>query len=142
MSGPISQQRCGREDRDSPSTEEGQTMKDLRSRCAVVTGGAGGIGYSMAEACSAEGMCVAVAGSAGDRWGAAADQLRRQGCDAEGFPVDVTDEESVNDLRDAVMNRFGDVGVLCNNAGVTVWQQPFLDSAQADWDFVFGVNVF
>jgi NAD(P)-dependent dehydrogenase (short-subunit alcohol dehydrogenase family) len=117
-------------------------MEHLADRCAVVTGGAGGIGYSMARAFGAAGMKVAIADIDADRCDTAARDLRSEGFEAEGFAVDVTKQESMNALCRAVMFRFGDVGVLCNNAGVTILHQPFLDSAPDDWEFVFSVNVF
>jgi NAD(P)-dependent dehydrogenase (short-subunit alcohol dehydrogenase family) len=117
-------------------------MEALAGRTAVVTGSAGGIGFSIAEAFGDEGMNVAIADLDPARGAEAASRLRARGVDARSFWVDVGDERSVDQLRDDVLSAFGDVGVLCNNAGVSILHQRFLDSTPADWEFVFGVNVF
>jgi NAD(P)-dependent dehydrogenase (short-subunit alcohol dehydrogenase family) len=117
-------------------------MEDLAGRCAVITGAAGGIGYSIAEALGQEGMRLALADIDEARIEGAAAQLRDRGYDARGFTVDVSDQSSMDALRDQIAIDYGDVGVLCNNAGVSILHQPFLDSSPDDWSFVFGVNVF
>jgi NAD(P)-dependent dehydrogenase (short-subunit alcohol dehydrogenase family) len=116
-------------------------MKNLAGRAVVITGGAGGIGLSMARAFGREQMHVAIAEIDGERGEAAAELLRNEGLDASSFEVDVTDGGSTDALLQAVLERYGEVGVLCNNAGVTILHQPFLDSTPEDWNFIFRVNV-
>jgi NAD(P)-dependent dehydrogenase (short-subunit alcohol dehydrogenase family) len=117
-------------------------VESLEGRTGVVTGSAGGIGFAIAEALGACGMNVAVADIDEDGAAQAAAALRDQGIDARSFRVDVSDEASVDRLRDDVLRAFGDVGVLCNNAGVSILHTRFLELTAADWDFVFHVNVF
>ena len=88
----------------------------LQDRVAVVTGAAQGIGYSIAERFLAEGATVVVADLDGD---AARDAAQALGRGAEGLPVDVVDEASVEALVDGVVDRHGRMDVLVNNAGIT-----------------------
>ena len=132
-------------------------MEDLAGRVAVVTGGASGIGYAMAERFLAEGMSVmladveeaalkdalgtlgdtasdtsgvAVAGSDADFASnavaangslanqAAGNSATTQTPRLDGILCDVRKWEDVAALRDAALDRFGKVHVVCNNAGV------------------------
>src|SRR5262245_59377067 len=54
--------------------------------------------------------------------------------------VDVAELDSVGALADAAYDAFGAVHVLCNNAGVLRFK-PLPDAVEADWDWVFAVNV-
>jgi NAD(P)-dependent dehydrogenase (short-subunit alcohol dehydrogenase family) len=116
-------------------------MEELEGRTAVVTGAAGGIGYGIAAAAAAAGMAVALADIDGERVAEAAARLAEGGATAEGFAVDVSDPASVDQLRDAVMARFGQVDLLCNNAGVGL-RKPLIDTSADDWQWVFSINVF
>jgi 2-hydroxycyclohexanecarboxyl-CoA dehydrogenase len=117
-------------------------MDQFEGRCAVVTGGASGIGLAMATAFAAEGMRVVIADRDDETAAGAADQLASSsGADVMAAHVDVADPDSVETLRQAVSERFGPVHVLCNNAGVAA-RRPLVESTPADWEWIFGVNVF
>jgi NAD(P)-dependent dehydrogenase (short-subunit alcohol dehydrogenase family) len=116
-------------------------MKDLRDRVAVITGGASGIGYAMAERFAAEGMRVAVA----DVDGAAAEQAAEllqesSGGEAVGLAVDVRRAESVEVLAAAVYERWGATDVLCNNAGVQMPGRAW-EFTPEEWEWLLGVNL-
>jgi NAD(P)-dependent dehydrogenase (short-subunit alcohol dehydrogenase family) len=109
--------------------------------CAVVTGGASGIGLAMAGAFAAEGMRVVVADRDDRAARGAAERLEARGAEVMAAHVDVADPTSMTVLRDAVYERFGPVHVLCNNAGVAA-RRPLVESTPEDWEWIFGVNVF
>jgi NAD(P)-dependent dehydrogenase (short-subunit alcohol dehydrogenase family) len=115
-------------------------MEELSGKVAVVTGAASGIGLALVRAFVADGMKVVMADiEAGPLEQAAADLP--DGTEALTVVCDVSDGDQVDALRDAAVDRFGTVHVVCNNAGVAgggpIWAQ-----SRADWDWVLGVNLF
>jgi NAD(P)-dependent dehydrogenase (short-subunit alcohol dehydrogenase family) len=117
-------------------------MDELRGKVAVVTGGASGIGYALCELFAREGMQVVMSDVAADRLDTAARQLEdTSGARVLDVAADVMRWEDVDQLETRVVERFGAVHVLCNNAGVQrdgyVWEFS-LD----DWRWVLGVNLW
>jgi NADP-dependent 3-hydroxy acid dehydrogenase YdfG len=106
---------------------------DMRTRTAVVTGASSGIGAATARHLAAEGFHVYCAARRFDRVKELAEEIA-------GTPVecDVTDEESVAGLADAVGDR---LDVLVNNAGGAFGSQPVAEAVSDDWRAMFEVNV-
>jgi NAD(P)-dependent dehydrogenase (short-subunit alcohol dehydrogenase family) len=117
-------------------------MERIDGRVAVVTGAASGIGRGMADAFVAAGMKVVLADVQEDALEHAAKELLDAGADALAVPTDVADPDAVTRLRDAALDRFGAVHVLCNNAGVGPPGGLVWESTPNDWRWTFGVNVF
>lgn len=93
-------------------------MALLAGRTAVVTGGAQGLGYAIAEVFIAEGARVVLGDLDLERTRAAADALG--GADvARAVRCDVTSTADVDGLVDAAMAEFGSLDVMVNNAGIT-----------------------
>lgn len=92
-------------------------MSELANQVAVVTGGNGGIGKGIALALADEGCRVAICGRNADKLDNANCELLARGADVLSVQTDVADENSVQSLFDAVMDRFGRVDILVNNAG-------------------------
>src|SRR5262249_39260658 len=95
-------------------------MREFRTRVAVVTGAASGIGRAMAGRFAAEGMRVVLADIEQGPLDQAAGQLRDDGAAVIGIRTDVSRPEDVQALADAAVAEFGAVHVLCNNAGVGI----------------------
>jgi len=94
-------------------------MKQREPNVVIVTGAAGGIGYAIAEAFAREEDIPVLADLNESEAEAAAGRLRdAYGVDAAAFRLDVTDPESVRGLVDRVMERWGKVDVIVNNAGL------------------------
>lgn len=88
-------------------------------RYAMVTGGAGGIGFCTAEAlCEAGAAGVALADRDGARVGELAEKLRSDGYKVEAVTIDVTDSQAVTATADKLNKEFGPVDILIANAGI------------------------
>ena len=88
----------------------------LKECVAIVTGGAGKLGGQMADALAEAGAHIVVASRNLDKCRAKAEALSAAHAEAWPVAVDVTDEESVRRMIDAVMERFGRIDILVNNA--------------------------
>lgn len=117
-------------------------MKELAGKVVVVTGGGGGIGRAMGERFGREGMKVVLADFDPRQLDDAVDGLRARFPDVAGVVADVTSRASVESLRDAALERFGAVHVLCNNAGVAntgvgqIWEHE-----DPDWRWSIDVHL-
>lgn len=93
---------------------------ELAGKVAFITGGGGGIGAGIAEAFVEKGAKVVIADIAFDR---AEAEAAKYGGDALALPIDVTTLDSWSSAREAALARFGQVDVLCNNAGISIdWE--------------------
>ena len=112
-----------------------------KSNVAVITGGASGIGLAAAKHFARAGMSVAIADLSGDRLAEAASELKSISGEENVLAVetDVAQKDSLEALERTVIQRFGRVHVLMNNAGIGPETSIF--SAQADWDNILGVNL-
>lgn len=90
----------------------------LDGRVAVVTGATSELGLAIARALGAAGGRIALASRRLDELEARCAELRDDGIDAAAFRVDVSDHESCTVATDLIIDRFGGVDVLVNNAGV------------------------
>jgi NAD(P)-dependent dehydrogenase (short-subunit alcohol dehydrogenase family) len=116
-------------------------MTELTGQVAIVTGGAAGIGREIAAALGDAGARVVVADIAGAE--KTAESLVESGVDAFGLALDVSSEDDTARLADAVVDRFGRIDVLVNNAGLftSLVPGPLTDISVADWRRVMDVNV-
>jgi NAD(P)-dependent dehydrogenase (short-subunit alcohol dehydrogenase family) len=114
-------------------------MEELSGRCAVVTGGGGLIGRGLSMAFGRAGMNVVVADIDADAAAATADEVSALGVRALSVSTDVTDPESVETLADRSYSYFGQVNVLCNNAGAVI-RKPFIELTRSDWERVLSVQ--
>ncbi|MFA5884834.1 MAG: SDR family NAD(P)-dependent oxidoreductase [Acidimicrobiia bacterium] len=118
-------------------------MKDLNGKVAVITGGGGGIGKAMGARFAQEGMKIVLSDVHQPALDAAVDELRGNGADVIGVITDVSKLESVEALRDATIDHFGTVHVVCNNAGVAsgahgqLWEHEI-----NDWRYAMSVHVY
>jgi NAD(P)-dependent dehydrogenase (short-subunit alcohol dehydrogenase family) len=93
-------------------------MGTLSGKTVVVTGGATGIGFAVAQRACEQGAKVVLAGRDGDRGNAAADALRSRGGEARFVTVDVTDDDQVAALASQAAEDRGAIDVWFNNAGI------------------------
>ena len=125
-------------------------MREFSGKTAVVTGAASGMGLAFARRFAAEGMNVVLADIEQDALDAQVQQLQQEERNVLGVTVNTMRREALEDLRDRTIAEFGNIHILCNNAGVTsredaglgagnglrtVWEVP-----DSTWDWVMGVN--
>lgn len=119
-------------------------MKDmfkLDGKIAIVTGGAGGIGEALAMGLGTQGATVVVS----SRNQAAIEKVAGEisaasGNEAMAVVSDVTDEQSVKNLIDTVIDKYGKLDILVNAMGLNV-KHDALEYPMEDWDKLFEVNV-
>ena len=93
---------------------------DLTGRTAIITGGSRGLGEAMAKALSEAGAKIALVARDSKRLAQVRDAIVEKGGTAEVFTADVTQEEQVARITEAVTQRFGAPQILINNAGINI----------------------
>ena len=91
---------------------------DLDGAVAVLTGAGSGVGRATALSLAGRGTRVAVSDLDGDRAEETASLVAADGGEAVGVPVDVANQDDLEELRDRCLERFGRVDVVVNNVGV------------------------
>ena len=115
-------------------------MRKLAGKTAFVTGGASGIGFALGRAFAETGMKVMLADIEADALEAATQSLHNFGPDVRGVTCDVADPASVERAAKASYEAFGNVHVVCNNAGVAAGA-GIDDISLEDWRWVLEVNL-
>jgi NAD(P)-dependent dehydrogenase (short-subunit alcohol dehydrogenase family) len=115
-------------------------MEQVTGKVAFITGGASGIGLGMARAFLDAGMRVAIGDLRRDHLENAAKQLSANENALLRVEVDVTDRGAMQRAADKVVEVFGKVHVLCNNAGIGVLG-GIKEARYADWDWILDVNL-
>jgi NAD(P)-dependent dehydrogenase (short-subunit alcohol dehydrogenase family) len=113
---------------------------DLDGKVAVVTGGGRGLGQAVACALAEAGADVALLARSAEELAATARMIEEMGRRVLTLPTDVTQETAVEEAAEAVVEAFGRVDVLVNNAGVA-HVAPLLELTLADLRKVLDVNV-
>src|SRR5437879_55805 len=125
-------------------------MDSLESKVAVITGAASGIGLGMAREFGHEGMRVVLSDVSEEHLNNAVTKLQSDGIECFGQIADVRSAEAVESLAQAAVDTYGQVHVICNNAGAGVfgrqWELSEQDWAGAIdiclWGVIHGVRAF
>jgi NAD(P)-dependent dehydrogenase (short-subunit alcohol dehydrogenase family) len=113
----------------------------LAGRIVLVTGSSRGIGAEVAVKAAAEGAIVAVHyNQSAEAAEATLARVRSHGREVEGFAADIRDGRQAEDLVARVIDRFGRIDGLVNNAGRTL-VGPFLEIDPADWDDILRTDL-
>ncbi len=115
-------------------------MQRFQDKTVIVTGGGGGIGGATSRRFAQDGARVAVFDMNLEAAEAVAAQIRADGGQAQAFRCDITYRPGVDAAVAAVVERFGPVDVLVNNAGWDVFK-PFTKTEPAQWDKLIAINL-
>jgi 3-oxoacyl-[acyl-carrier protein] reductase len=115
--------------------------RDLTGKVAIVTGGNRGIGRAISLELAQKGVSVAVNfNSNADSANAVVEEIRQASGKAIPIQAQVSDPKAVRGMVDTVVDNFGGVDYLINNAGI-MGETQFLKIAESDWDRVLAVNL-
>ena len=114
-------------------------MYQLKDKVVIVTGAGGGLGKAFAKAFASEGAKVAIA----DINKEGAEQTAKEIAGSMAIEVNVTSEASVKAMAEKVMEKFGRIDVLVNNAAIYagIQRKPFYELSEKEWDLVMNVNL-
>lgn len=114
----------------------------LKDKVCIITGAGGGMGKVAAEMFSKEGAKVAVFERDQKAGKQVVDQINQDGGEASFFEVDIIDEDAVKNAVEGVVEEYGRIDVLYNNAGVMPEaDNSVINTEQAVWDLVMNINV-
>ena len=113
-------------------------MKNIEGKVAFITGGANGAGFGMAQVFSKNGMKVVIADIRQDRLDQAIIHFSNHS-NVHAIRLDVADREAFARAADEAERFFGNVHLLCNNAGINLFV-PIEECTYNDWDWIMGVN--
>ena len=116
-----------------------QQLFNLEGRVAVITGGATGLGFQMANGLADVGSNIVVCSRKLEKCEQAAHEIEKRGVKALGLSCDVTKPEQVEAMKDAIMKQFGRVDILVNNAG-KAWLAPAEDLPLERWNQIMELN--
>ncbi len=116
-------------------------MKEFKDKVAVITGAASGIGLGIARRAAKEGMKVVLADIEAECLSQTEEELKSSGASVISVLTDVSKAEDVEALAQKTLDAFGEVHLLCNNAGVAagglLWETQI-----TDWRWVIDVNLW
>jgi NAD(P)-dependent dehydrogenase (short-subunit alcohol dehydrogenase family) len=123
-------------------------MKNLNGKVAIVTGASRGLGKDIAIGLAEYGAAVVIAartdtekdGLPGTIY-KTMEQIQAKGGKGLAFKVDVSNEESVQQMTQKTLAEFGRIDILVNNAGVAVYM-PVVDMPLKRWDLTMRVNLY
>ncbi len=115
-------------------------MKRLEGKTALITGATSGIGADIAYTMADEGANVIVVGRNADRGERTVEAIREKGASAVFFSCDITNEESILQLKRQVMGDYSQIDILINNAGVFL-TAPIEEMREEDFQKTFDTNV-
>lgn len=116
-----------------------QLSRSIEGKVAIITGAASGMGRATAHLFADEGAHVAVTDLGADRVAAVVDEITGAGRSAKGWTFDVTDGERAQAVVNEVVETFGGVDIIINNAGIALFTE--IDSPEYEDNWATSLDV-
>jgi 3-oxoacyl-[acyl-carrier protein] reductase len=116
-------------------------LYDLRNQCALVTGGAQGLGLAIAELLARCGAAVTIGDLQEEKAHTAAATLRHQNFPVTATKLDVADSRSVDGVIETIASQAGRLNILVTCAGLGQTVTPIVELSDAEWNRVLGVTL-
>jgi len=113
---------------------------DLAGKVAVVTGGARGIGFAVAEALAAYGADLVLVDRLHDELAEACKSIEQTGRRALGIEIDLTHTAEIQKMAEKALASFGHLDILVTCAGINI-QQMAVDVTEDAWDKILNINL-
>ncbi len=126
--------------KNKPQATSKEPAKPNQARVMVITGAASGLGQALAFAAAKQGYHIAVADVQDEAGHQTVNTIQQLGGDAAYFHSDVSNTEALQDLKQQVLNHFGHVDVMVNNAGVGS-QGNLETTTEAEWERQWQINL-
>lgn len=119
---------------------DGFNLNRLEGKVALVTGSGRGFGRAIAIAYLSEGAHVVAVSRTLSELEDLANVAQSMGCDILIVPTDLSKEDEIYHLRDKVLDKYGRLDILVNNAATSLWK-TVEDMTVSDWDLTLAVNL-
>jgi NAD(P)-dependent dehydrogenase (short-subunit alcohol dehydrogenase family) len=116
-------------------------MDRMTGKVAIVTGAAQGIGLATSRLLAKEGAMVAVTDIQADAGHEAVEEINQTGGTAQFWQLDTTDEQAIKKVFGDVVNVYGRLDVLVNNAGISGVNKPTHEVTLEEWNRVISINL-
>src|SRR6266849_1166793 len=113
---------------------------NLKDNVAIVTGGARGLGKAIATALAQAGSHVVIADLDLEEAQKTANDLQKEGIEAIAIKVDVTQPKQIEQMVNTIIEKFGKIDVLFNNAGIAL-HIKIEDMDLHDWNKIMDINI-
>ncbi len=115
--------------------------KILSGKTALITGGSRGIGRAIAEAYARQGAQVFICARDEKNLRAAIDEMQKSGGEIAGLAGDVGNQEDVQRIVSAAVERYGAIHILVNNASILGPRETIANYPPAAWEEVLRINL-
>ena len=116
------------------------SFEDIKDSVTIVTGGARGIGYSIAKLFAEQGSKTVIIDLNEVAINETTNKIAKEGLEIVGYPCDISDYVQVESIVHKIMDKFGKIDCLVNNAGITK-DGLFIRMRPEDWKNVIDINL-
>lgn len=119
----------------------GRNIFSVENKVTIVTGASSGFGQHFAKTLAKAGSKIAIGARRIDKLQTIAKEITQEGGIVTAFELDVTNRDSINNFVNHTIQRYGQIDILINNAGVSVIGKQFFEHTDEDWDKVVDTNL-